>query len=514
MKTASLDTIRKLENKAHEALNNSGRTLMEKASEICACEIFKFKKSHTALADAEIVIFAGRGNNGGDGILCGGYLDSLFGEKVTIYSLQHPQEMSAEIFRHFSMLKSSVSVKFIKNDGQITDLPEHCIIVDALLGIGFHGELRDREKKIIDFINSVNSPVISIDVPSGIECDSGIGENAIFADMTITVGAEKKGLYLADGRIHSGVVKFADIGFDFTEISDAESTFDIIHEDLFDAYFTPPEEELYKNKNGRLLIAGGSKTYPGAIVLSVLGANSAGCGLLTAAIKARPFSAMPPSVIVRDFSNDNAECFNSNDVEMLLEIAAKQDAVVFGMGATANSDTCDVLKELLKLPQTLILDADALNITAMFPEIWQLKTHRNIIITPHVQESVRLADAFGISNFKKQSRIEQAANLAQTMQCTVVLKGSKTVIASPDFCPWINPCGSYALSKGGSGDILSGIIGALAAGNKKFSTHEIASLGVFIHAAAADFAAQSRKAFDINKLPDAVEKYISSKTIN
>ena len=513
MKIAALNTIRRLEKQAHDALKPGEKSLMEKASLLCAEYIHAFKQSRDALKNLDIVIFAGKGNNGGDGILCGGCLNALYNEKVTIYSLQHPKDMSDEIRRHFFSLPSAVSVKFIANDGQMTDILKPCLIVDALLGIGFKGELRGSAEKIVNFINSVNLPVVSIDIPSGIECDSGIGKNAVFADMTITVGAEKKGLYLADGRIHSGTVKFADIGFDLTEIDENEVEFEVIPSDLPNKFFTRPQTEFYKQKNGRLLIAGGSKTYPGAAVLSILGANAAGCGLLTAAIKARPFCTLPPSVIARDFSADGAECFNENDITELVKIAGNQDAVVFGMGVTANADTGKVLQSLIQLPQTLILDADALNIIAMFPEIWQKKSHNNIIITPHSQEALRLAKAFKISGFETMPRYKQSEILAQTLNCTVVLKGDKTLISSPNCRTWVNQCGSYALAKGGSGDILSGIIGALSAKNKKYPPHYAAALGVFIHSASADFAAQSRSAFDINTLPDAVQQYINSITI-
>ena len=513
MKTAPLHTIRNLEEQAHMALNAGESTLMEKASLRCAEEIHLFKKQHKSLSDLEIVIFAGRGNNGGDGILCGGYLHTLFGEKVTVYSMQHPKDMNDEIRRHFFSLPDAVSVKFTGNDGQMTEVLPPCLIVDAVLGIGFKGELRGGAEKVVDFINSVNFPVISIDVPSGIECDSGNGVNAVFADMTLTIGAEKKGLYINDGRIHSGIVKFIDIGFDLQQIKDKEAELEVIHEDLFYKFFTRPTEEFYKYKNGSLLIIGGSKNYPGAVVLSILGANAAGCGLLSAAIKAEPFGAIPPSVIVRDFSENNAKCFNKSDIEEITKISNRQNAIVFGMGITADPELKDVLNAILQMPQTLILDADALNVLAMFPEIWHNRKHNKIILTPHKQEAVRLAQAFGISGFNDMTRLQQAEILAETLQCTIVLKGDKTLISTPDCRTMVNQCGTYALAKGGSGDILSGIIGALAARNRNFSLQQIAALGVFIHAAAADSAAQSRSAFDINTLPDAVKQFIDSKTI-
>lgn len=512
MKIALARTVRELEKKAHAALKIAEPSLMEKASKLCADAVFAFKKAHKALKNYGIIVLAGRGNNGGDGILAGSYLSSVYGENVTIYSLCKISEMSDEVRRHFLSLPSNVSVKFIGDTLPVFSPDRPAIILDALLGIGFKGELRSPVKELIKSVNSSNFPVISIDVPSGIDCDSGVGKEAIFADMTVTVGAEKRGLYTADGRLHSGIVKFADIGFNLNAIPDNEVEFEVIPSNIIQQIFRRPREEFYKTRNGRVLIIGGSALYPGAMALSVLGADCVGCGLLTAAIKSRPFSPLPPTVIVRDLS-ENGKCFNAADCRILRDMAAKNDCIVFGMGTTANSNIRDVLELLLSLPQTLVLDADALNTIAMFPELWQKKTHSNIIITPHHQEAVRLAHAFDIKGFETMERHEQASILSKTLQCITVLKGAKTLIASPDNRIWVNPCGSYALAKGGSGDVLSGIIGALSAKKCGISLFEAAAAGVFLHAAGADFTAESNSVFDIAELPAAVRKYINSLTI-
>lgn len=486
---------------------------MEQASMHCARQIYAFKHSRTALKNLEITVLAGRGNNGGDGILTGGYLARHFNEKVTVYSLQSPSEMSDEIRRHFVSLPSDVSVTFIKNPSDFPNFSKPCVIVDALLGIGVRGELRGLVKELIESVNTSNNPVISIDIPSGIETDNGLGKDAIFADMTVTIGAEKAGLYINDGRTHSGIVNFADIGFDLTQIPDNDSIFEVINTDILKYIYCRQKTELYKTLNGKLLIIGGSVSYPGAVVLSASGASSTGCGLLTTAIKSRPFSLIPPDIIISDFSRAGENCFNFNDCERLMSLAEKQNAVVFGMGVTANSDTAEVLKELLKLPQKLVLDADALNTLAMFPEIMQFKKHSDIIITPHAQEAVRLAQAFSIQGFEEMSRLQKSAALAKKLDCTVVLKGDKTLIASPDGKISVNQKGSAALAKGGSGDVLSGIIGGLLAKNTNLSCHEIASAGVLLHSISADFCTQSQSAFNIAELPDAVRKYLNSITI-
>lgn len=513
MKIASSKTIRELENTAHAAVRCGGPTLMEQASMHCARRIHDFKNSRCALNGYEIIILAGRGNNGGDGILTGSYLARFFNEKVSIFSLQTPNEMSDEIRRHFFSLPSDLSVNFVKHPSNFPDLKKPCIIVDALLGIGFKGELRGIVRDLINSVNSSNNPVISIDVPSGIETDSGIGKDAVYADLTITIGAEKAGLYINDGRIHSGIVDFADIGFDLSKIPDEDAVFEVTPSDILHRIYRRRKTELYKTLNGKLLVIGGSTVYPGAVVLAAMGASSAGCGMLTTAIKAHPFSVLAPDIIIRDYSKDGEKCFNKNDIADLITLASRQNAVVFGMGVTANSDTKDVLKELLSLPQKLLLDADALNTLAMFPELWQHKKHSDIIITPHAQEAYRLAQSFNIENFSSMSRLEQISALSAELDCTVVLKGDKTLIASPDRKIWVNQKGSCALAKGGSGDVLSGIIGALLARENDLSCHEIAAAGVLLHSISADFAAQSRSAFSISDLPDAVRKYLNSITI-
>ena len=485
---------------------------MEKASALCADHIFRFKQAHKALINLPVTIFAGKGNNGGDGILTGSYLSSKYNEQVTIYSMQNPGDMSDEIRRHFFALPPNVKTIFIgKNIPQI-DLTQPALIVDALLGIGFKGELRGLTKELITLINSSSNPVISIDVPSGIDIDSGNGKEAVWADLTLTIGAEKRGLYISDGRIHSGRVEFLDIGFDLAQIPDKEVEFEVIS-NATEKLFVRRKEEFYKNKNGRMLIIGGSAIYPGAAVLAILGANAAGCGLLTAAIKKRPFAPIPANVIVRDFSENGGECFNHADHADLEALAEKQDCIIFGMGASAGNDTKDVMNMLLEKDCRLLFDADALNTLAMFPDIWQNKKHNNIVITPHHQEAVRLSQAFNITDFEKMPRLMQARSLAEKLQCTVLLKGEKSIIATPGNKPLVNPAGSYALAKGGSGDILSGVIGALLAREKELSCHKLAAYGAYLHAAGADYAAQSRTVFDINELPQAIKNFIDSQTL-
>ena len=513
MKIASAETIRKLETQAHAVIKNGAPSLMEQASLLCAKNIHAFKHSRSALAGYEIIILAGRGNNGGDGILTGGYLSELFDEKVTVYSLQSPSEMSDEIRRHFCSLPSDVSVRFIKNTSDFPSFKRRCIIVDALLGIGFRGELRGIVRDLINLVNSSGNPVIAIDIPSGIETDTGIGKDAVFADMTVTIGAEKAGLYINDGRIRSGCINFADIGFDLDKIPENEVPFEVTPTDILHRIYRRHKSEPYKNVNGKVLIAGGSALYPGAAVLSLLGASCTGCGMVTGALKARPFSPIPPDIIVRDFSDSNGKCFNGNDCAGLIALAESQDAVVFGMGATANSDTAAVLQQILTLQQRTVLDADALNTLAMFPELLKYKKHTNFVITPHAGEARKLAKAFDITDFNTMPRYEQAAALSRKLNCTVVLKGDKTMTASPDGRVWVNQKGSSALSKGGSGDVLSGIIGGLLAKAGELPLHEIAAAGVLLHSCGADFAAHSNSAFDISSLPAAVRNYLNMLTI-
>ncbi len=513
MKIASVATLYALEHRAHNALKIAEPSLMEKAAHACARYIHDFKQQHTALRELEIIILAGRGNNGGDGILAGGILHTLYHEKVTIFHLSPISGMSDEIRRHFLSLPSDLSVKFISNPSNFPDLKKPCLIVDSLLGIGFKGELKSPVKELIESVNFSENPVISIDIPSGINADTGIGNDAVFADMTISIGAQKRGLFCANGRIHAGTVKFADIGFDIASIPENECEFEAIDDALWKKCFSRPANELFKNRNGRLLIIGGSKLYPGAVVLAIEGANAAGCGLITAAIKERPYSPIPPNIIVRNFQHENSTCFNENDFYELKEIALQQNCIVAGMGMTANNDTSKFIGRLLSLQIPMVLDADALNAIASAPEIWQNKNTEKIIASPHPKEAERLASAFGIKNFTQLPRFSQAAVLSEKMQCTIILKGDKTFIASPDGALHVNPTGNYALAKGGSGDILSGIAGALFARNLQMSPHKIACSAVYLHGIAADHTVQSRSAFNISTLPDALRSFLNCNTV-
>lgn len=477
----------------------------------CAEAIFAYKNSRPALAELPVLIFAGKGNNGGDGILIGSILSSEYGQKVTICCLQKISEMSDEIRRHYCSLPSDVDVAFFDTGSPLPATVEYSLIIDALLGIGFKGEMRSPVRELVGLINSSNMPVISIDIPSGIETDSGEGKDAVFADMTLTIGAQKRGLYVNDGRIHSGAVKFIDIGFDFAGIPENESEMEVIT-DVFSTIFGRHKQEMYKSRNGSLLIIGGSAEYPGAPVLAAGGANAVGAGLITLALKARPFSQIPANVIVRDFSSSGGCAFNADDAEKLFPLAEVNDCTVLGMGMTVSRELAGFVCSMMKRSRRLLLDADALNCIAGFPECFE--PHEcELVITPHYMEAVRLAKAFGIRDFAAMPRTEQAAALAERLDAVVVFKGEKTLISTPDGRLLVNPCGSYALAKGGSGDILSGIIGALLAQHDDIDAGTLAACGVYLHSAAADRDTGSRTAFNIDKLPEAVRNFISENTV-
>ena len=237
---------------------------------------------------------------------------------------------------------------------------------------------------------------------------------------------------------------------------------------------------MHKNRRGRLLVAAGSASYSGAAVLASRAALRTGAGIVRMVVPATPLAAVPAALIVSRVA-DESGCFGPASLPELRRQLAASDAVVAGPGWGTGAGLGDVLSELFAFSGPLLLDADALNVAAREPQRWNMRD--NLVLTPHPGEAVRLAAAFGIPT--GADRGEFAANLAARLGAVVVLKGPQSVVAAPDGRRSFNTSGSAALATAGSGDVLSGTIGALLAGGA-LPAYEAARLGVFLHGLAGE----------------------------
>ena len=469
MKIISVETMRRLEGGAIRG-GVPGDELMRRAGNGAAGIINRFARGRFR----RVVLLGGSGNNCGDALVAATGLEL----PAVVYAMRPLSELRNEARIAARNLPESVPVKVFDTLSE-RDFAPGDLIVDGLLGIGFSGELRPRYAAWIDVVNRSGQPVIALDLPSGLNADTGrVGPGgAIRAAMTITFGYPKRGMFLAEGPRCTGPIRLVEIGLEAPDAAEpAEAYF---FTDAASAW-PRPANDVHKNRRGRLLVAAGSASYSGAAVLASRAALRTGAGIVRMVVPATPLAAVPAALIVSRVA-DESGCFGPASLPELRRQLAASDAVVAGPGWGTGAGLGDVLSELFAFSGPLLLDADALNVAAREPQRWNMRD--NLVLTPHPGEAARLAAAFGIPT--GADRGEFAANLAARLGAVVVLKGPQSVVAAPDGRRSFNTSGSAALATAGSGDVLSGTIGALLAGGA-LPAYEAARLGVFLHGLAGE----------------------------
>lgn len=471
MKVIRVETMRRLE-RLTIAAGIPGYELMRRAGIGAAAEIRAFLRGRDI---DRAVILVGRGNNGGDALVVAG----LLGIPTEVWATGPLTELHGEAAEAARDLSADIPVRVAETLSP-GDFRKGDLIVDGLLGTGFSGPPRPQFCNWIEAANASNRPIAALDLPSGIDGDSGVASGpAIRATLTVTFGFPKCGHFSADGPAASGRLRLVDIGLptrDEEVKAEGEAFFACDAAKLL----APLPYDAYKNRRGQLLIAAGSAEYSGAAALAARAALRMGAGIVRLAVPARPYAALPGALIVREVASREG-CFDRESIPELEEMMAHSDAVAAGSGWGLSHGLGAVLSRLLDFPGALLLDADALNAAAREPQLW--KPREKLVITPHPGEAKRLAEAFGIA--VSPDRPAFAAALAEKLGAVIVLKGPQTVVAAPDGRRSWNTSGSPALATAGSGDVLSGIIGALLAGSPD-RPFEMAQLGVFLHGLAGE----------------------------
>lgn len=469
------------------AINDLGipsLVLMENAG---VAVINQLEQEYGDLSEQRILILVGKGNNGGDGLVVARHLLNR-NAKVIVYVLGEEQELSAEC-RHnlqlFIRLQGEVhqitnrTLSRLKINLNVTDL-----VIDALYGTGFVGKPQGISADVFSLVNNCRTPVVAIDVPSGLNCTSGIIEGtAIKAELTIVLGFLKTGLLLYPGAEYCGKIKVVDIGI---PKSLARNTKRYLTTDRIISLLPNRPAWGHKNTFGHGLVVAGSPTYAGAAHLTATALLRAGAGLVTLAVPQSIASRFPPSeLIIQSIPESSLSgSFGLASIEALLELFAGKDTLVIGPGLGRDGELTQVIERLLTEWQgPLLLDADGLN--SITDLAWLAKIPSQIkrrwIFTPHPGEMARLlgTDSATIN----ENRMEVAWETYQKLGVNIVLKGAPTIIAG-DNRVYINSSGNSGLATAGTGDVLSGIIAALLCqGMEPFLA---AVAGVYLHGKAAD----------------------------
>ncbi|MBO5244825.1 MAG: NAD(P)H-hydrate dehydratase [Selenomonadales bacterium] len=493
MRLVTAAEMRELERVAIEEYGIPSIVLMENAARQTADLIGTRLGS---LKDKRILIFAGKGNNGGDGLAVARYMVNR-GAAVHVLFCGDPEANKGDALTNRRIIEAmGIGLTAVDGENDIDRIRRMIAVsdclVDALLGIGFSGQLRDGMRRITELMNASGKYIIAVDVPTGVHADSGkVAVGAVRAHDTITFGVCKLGLVLYPGAVHCGRITIASIGIPEKPASQAGSV-QVIDDDCTVDTEAMRLPYTHKGSAGRVVIAGGSTGLTGAAVLASTSALRSGAGLVTVCAPAavnQILEIKTTEAMTMPLADTQAGTLSIDAVEPLLEQANRADVLVIGPGLGRHEETANLVEEVIcRAEVPLVIDADALYAISRRPE--GLSEAKALpIITPHPGEMANLLH-IGIAEVNA-CRIEVAREAAQQFNSIVVLKGARTVVAYPDGDVYLNVCGNEGMATGGMGDVLAGAIGALIA--QGLSSHEAAVTGVRLHAMAGDIAAQDGK---------------------
>ncbi len=484
-KLVTAEMMRKLEEFAIKEYKIDVMDLMNNAGAKVAEKILLEEKN---IEKKKIVVFCGKGNNGGDGLVAA---ENLLKKKlnVEIYFLCLRTQLSDITKQVFSrMEKFHKKIHFIKAYHE--KYLKNCdIIVDAIFGTGFNANPEGLFFETMEGINNSSATVYAVDIPSGLHGTTGSKEDiAVYADYTITFAYAKIGLFIRDGYSHSGEVEITSIGFPKELDEEVPDSTSLIEDDDCSDLLTKRPLVCDKKDFGKVFNFAGSLAMPGAAVLSSLAALRTGCGLLRLGVPMNISAAISvtyPEIMNIPLSYTQPGFTSVGAEKEILKGYKWGDAILVGPGLHVYSETKKIVKKLfVKLfGKPLVLDADALNILSENVDFFE-KMGEECVITPHNSEMSRLANME--KEFLMLDRLDIASAKAKEWGCFVVLKGTPTIVATPRGEVKIYVHKMPAMATGGMGDVLSGIIVSLMA--QGYKVIDAIVLGLNIHKCASKLA--------------------------
>ncbi|AHY45962.1 YjeF family C-terminal domain [Rubrobacter radiotolerans] len=459
-----------------QELGIPGGVLMERAGAGMAREIL----ARFGGERPNVLVLAGGGNNGGDGFVIARELHRA-GHEVRVAATK--RDLSGD---------PKVNLDAVLNLGVPVHDPESLkellegtdLIVDALLGTGFSGEVREREAALIRTLNDAGAATVSVDIPSGVDGSTGeVHGEAVRADLTLCAHAVKVGCAVSPGKDHAGEVVTVGIGLPEEAERDIEPALVLTDARSLRGSIPRLSGESHKYSAGAVLVLAGSRTVTGASVLSVEGAQRAGCGIVFLAV---PESVAPAldlrltEALIYGLPEDGEGHPAPEALEVVLEKAGRASAVVAGPGIGIGDAQRRLLEGLLRLVELpVLLDADALTNLAGTDAV--ARRSAPTVLTPHAGELGRL---LGVGAGEVTAhRLRSATEAAERNGCTVLLKGGDTLVAQGGRPTSVNTSGTVALATAGTGDVLSGVIGALL--SRGMDPYEAARAGAWAHGRAA-----------------------------
>ncbi|SJZ34479.1 NAD(P)H-hydrate dehydratase [Selenihalanaerobacter shriftii] len=497
MRLVTASEMQELDRITIEEVGIPGVVLMENAGQAVTDAAVDILSN---ISDPQVIVVAGKGNNGGDGFVVARLLSNI-GIKVKVYLLGDVQDVSGDAKINLSVLhKLDFKIVELKNKSDLKRFNKKCknvdLIIDGVLGTGIEGELRGLAPDLISIINNSTSQVLAIDIPSGLNADTGQAHGiAVKADRTVTFALPKLGLLLYPGRNYVGELEVADISIPEEVIESEHINKELITPNL--AQQLLPRRNCFGHKGtfGHAVVIAGSKGMTGAAKLSGLATLKSGAGIVTLGMPESLNSILETKlteVMTVPLTENRECCLSLNSLTKIMELSKAADVMAVGPGLSQSEEISYIIHDMLnKIEIPLVIDADGLNVI----EDLGILTNRSkpTVLTPHPGEMARLT---GKSIDEIQAnRVQVTLQTAQDLNVTLVLKGAATVVATAKGRVYINSNGNSGMATAGSGDVLTGIITGLIA--QGLSADQAATLGVFLHGLTGDLKLEEETTYTL-----------------
>ena len=498
MKVVTAAEMRQIDQDTIEGIGIPGIVLMETAGSA----IVRAIERHYSTCQ-RIGIFAGKGNNGGDGIVIARQLAHI-GRDVRLFLVSAPEsftgeaQINLEIATNLRLQIEEIltGARFYGTGTVPTTLASCELLVDAIFGTGLRGAVRDPIATIINAINRLPTPILSVDLPSGLDADTGhpLGV-CVQADRTVTIGLPKRGLLMHPGAELAGKLEVVDIGFPEQVVNAQDIKVNWTSAARAAQWMPPRPPFSHKGSYGRVLVVAGSTGMTGAAALASEAALRAGAGLVTLAIPKHLnpiLEGLLPEVMTLPLPETDAGSLAASATAPILEFAEKTKSILaIGPGLSQHPETVSLVHQLIRenreqrVDLRMVIDADGLNALAQDRETLS-RLNSEAVLTPHPGEMARLTNT-AVPTLEAD-RIGTAQQFASEQGVTLVFKGAPTVTSNPNGNLWINSTGNPGMATGGMGDVLTGVIAGLMA--QGIPSESAAALGVYLHGLSGDIAAE------------------------
>ena len=475
-----------------ESFGIPGIVLMENAARGATDALFRHFPHVRSL---KVGVAAGHGNNGGDGFVIARYLASA-NVSVDVYLLSKRTKVRGDAAANLKLLdRMNVPVHEITDLRRLDacrDRMRCCDLwVDAMLGTGLTSDVRGLFKEMIALLNTVETPVLAVDIPSGLDSDTGKPcGSCVQATVTVTFGLPKIGHVVLPGSEFVGSLEIVDIGIPPRVVEEVAPNHYLLTQEMIAQAFRVRDPQSHKGTTGHLLVIGGSPGKTGAAIMTSLAAMRVGAGLVTLGIPKGLNVAVESQLIevmTEPLPENTDQTLGLSAYDKILRRLERKSGVAVGPGLGTAKSTRNLVRKVVQASRVpVVIDADGLN--ALVGNLLFLRKLKvPIVMTPHPGEMARLVGKS--SSEVQENRIGEARSFARAYGVHVVLKGAKTVIAHPDGAVFINASGNPGMASGGMGDVLTGIISGLVV--QGLPVREAVNAGVYLHGCAGDALARS-----------------------